>query len=42
MHRRGFDLQLTQYDEHDGHRVGTDAAARDAAAAWKALKRAEA
>jgi hypothetical protein len=48
MHRQGFDLQLTQYDdrgwratfyttgmeladERDGHRVGADAVARDAA-----------
>jgi len=49
MHRQGYDLQLTQYDEarlagdllhdghgtladeRDGHRVGADAVARDAA-----------
>jgi hypothetical protein len=48
MHRQGFDLQLTQYDERgwratfyttgmehsptsDGHRVGADAVAGDAA-----------
>ena len=40
MHRQGFDLQLTQYDERgrdgtladqrDGHRVGADAVACDA------------
>jgi hypothetical protein len=27
MHRQGYDLQLTQYDERDGHRVGDDALA---------------
>ena len=49
MHRQGYDLQLTQYDERgwrrdvlheldgalanrrDGHRLGADAVARDAA-----------
>jgi hypothetical protein len=33
MHRQGFDLQLTQYDERDRHRVGAHAVARDAAGA---------
>ena len=29
MARQGFDLQLTRYDERDGHRMGAYAVARD-------------
>ena len=27
MHRHGYDLQLTQYDERDGHGMGANAVA---------------
>jgi hypothetical protein len=31
MHRQGYDLQLTQYDERGWHGLGAHAVARDAA-----------
>ena len=41
MHRQGYDLQLTQYDERGWHRVGAHAVARDAAGGVRGAEEAD-